>query len=94
MRKARIAIVTVLPRRYPLALLGALPLGVGSLDVAWAQAPMWPSRTSGPQNDGGLARRLYARRGALFVVCPFRFRHPRATARFPAIEGRKKWLAR
>ncbi len=38
MRKARIAVVTVLCRRYRLALLGALPLwlGVGSLNVAWA----------------------------------------------------------
>jgi hypothetical protein len=54
MRKARIVIVTVLPRRYPLALLGALPLEVGSLDVAWAQAPMRPLRTSRPRNEGGL----------------------------------------
>jgi hypothetical protein len=47
MRKARIAVVTVSPRRSPLALLGALPLwlGVESLDVAWAQAPMRPLRT-------------------------------------------------
>jgi hypothetical protein len=55
MRKARIAVVTVLPRRYRLALLGAQPvwLGVGSLDVVWAQAPMRPLRTSGPRNEGG-----------------------------------------
>jgi hypothetical protein len=54
MRKARIAVVTVLPRRYPLALLGAPPLwlGVRSLDVARAQAPMRPLRTSRPRNEG------------------------------------------
>jgi hypothetical protein len=56
MRKARIAAVTVLPRQYRLALLGALPLwlAVGSLDVAWAQAPMRPLRTSMPRKEGGV----------------------------------------
>jgi hypothetical protein len=40
MRKARIAVVAVSPRRFPLALLGALPLwlAAGSLGVARAQA--------------------------------------------------------
>jgi hypothetical protein len=95
MRKARIAVVTVSPHRCPLALLGALPLwlAAGSLGVARAQAPMRPLRTSRPRNEGRLARLLYARRGTLDVVSPFRLRHLSVTARFLAFEGRKRWLA-
>jgi hypothetical protein len=35
MRKARIAVVTVLPCRCPLALLGALPLWLAAGSSAW-----------------------------------------------------------
>jgi hypothetical protein len=95
MRKARIAVVTVLPRRYRLARL-ALPLwlAVGSLDVAWARADAAIADTNATKRGQGCLAVFMLVAVLWMWFVQFRLRHLSATARFLAFEGRKRWLAR